>query len=159
MKIVRLNRRGQIGPMSLEDIFPMVIAVIIIFVFIAFIFSIVGDILAQRQTEAMHSTALGISRIVVSKSVFIYGGNEGLFDSSKLDEYAYFYEDIAALYGVAGHNLSITVRDLEDTYRKWEYAPNTVSENSVTIALPVAIRYSVDVVHAGLLEVKVWKEK
>jgi hypothetical protein len=145
--------------MSLEDIFPMVIAIIIIFVFIAFIFSIVGDILTQRQTEEMHSTALGISRIVVSKSVFVYGGNEGLFDSGKLDEYAFKYEDLVSLYGVAGRNLSLTVRDLEDTNRKWEYTPNSESDNSVTIALPIAIRYSVDVVHAGLLEVKVWKEK
>jgi hypothetical protein len=102
---------------------------------------------------------LGISRIVVSKSVFVYGGNEGLFDSSKLGEYAYYYDDLAAMYGVAGHNLSITVRDLDDTNNKWEYKPNSVPDNSVTIALPIAIRYSVDVVHAGLLEVRIWREK
>ena len=156
---VGLRNRGQVGPMSLEDIFPMMIAVIILFVFIAFIFNVVGGNLSQRNAEALHSTSLGISHILLSRSVFVYQGKEGLFDSTSLDDYAFRYPELSSKYGVAGHNISIKVSDLEDPARKWVYEPATVEQNSVALSFPVAIRYSVDEVHSGLLEVRVWRTK
>ena len=153
----RLGRRGQIGPMSLEDIFPMLAAIIIVFIFIAYIYGIVAGNLEQRRVEAGYGAAMGLSDELYSKSVFIYGNKSGLFDSRRLDQYAGDYPDLATLYGITGYGFSVEVQDLTEPARRWSFAPEKIGTNAPEIAYPVAIRYSADKVDEGLLKVKVWK--
>jgi hypothetical protein len=153
----RLGRRGQIGPMSLEDIFPMLAAIIIVFIFIAYVYGIVAGNLEQRRVEAAYGGAVGLSDELYSKSVFVYSNKSGLFDSNRLDQYAGDYPGLAAMYGITGYDFSIEVQDLIEPARQWTFTPEKAGTNGAEIAYPVAIRYSAGKIDTGLLKVSVWK--
>lgn len=154
-----LNKKGQVGPMSLEDIFPMVVVIIIVFVFIAMIFNVVGSHLEQRSVEAMHGIAVELLHVLCgSQSSLVYGGNRGLLDSNKLDHALLNNPDLNQVYGITGYRFSMEVDDLVETERKWNYTPADINENAVMIASPVAIRYREDRVHEGLIKIQVWRK-
>jgi hypothetical protein len=155
---MKTGRKGQIGPMALEDIFPMTIAIIAVFIFIAYVYSTVGSGLSNRNAESTYRIANDISDILYSRGAFIYGNDSGLFDSGKLDEYVGSYSDLQTEYGVTGYGFSITVRDLRETGRKWDYSSAVKGNNAPIASTPVAIRYSADKVNEGVLEVCVWKK-
>jgi len=150
------NTRGQIGPMSLEDIYPMAMAFIIVFVFLAYIFSTVSGNLQQKGSESEYRAAIELSEVLASRSVFVYGKKPGLMDAGKLDEYSHLYEELVVLYGLPGYGFSIEVRDLADESRTWVFGPESLND-PVVLSTPVAVRYRVDLVHEGLLYVKVWR--
>jgi len=143
--------------MSLEDIFPMLVAIIVLFVFIAFVYGIVGNNLEQRRVEATYETAVSLSDTLYSRSVFVYANKSGLFDSSKLDEYSSLYDELSSMYGVAGYGFSIEVNDLAEPARHWTYAPDKIGANAPEIAYPVAVRYSAGKINEGMLKVRVWR--
>jgi len=152
------GRKGQIGPMALEDIFPMTIAIIAVFIFMAYVYFTVGNGLSNRNAESTYRIANDISDILYSRGAFIYGNDSGLFDSGKLDDSFGSYLDLDTDYGISGYGFSITVRDLRETERKWEYSSAVAGINAPVASTPIAIRYSADKVNEGVLEVCVWKK-
>jgi len=150
----RIGNSGQIGPMSLEDIFPMTVVIIIVFVFIALVFNALGGHLERRGTESTQKMAIELSRILCSRSDLIYSGKAGLLDSRKLTSTT--YGDLSAAYNVTGYGFSIEIEDLR-TGAKWTYRPADIKENTASKASPVAIRYSADSIHEGLMKVAVWR--
>lgn len=155
---MKTGRKGQIGPMALEDIFPMTIAIVAVFIFIAYVYSTIGNGLSNRNAESTYQMANDISDILYSRGVFLYGNESGLFDSGKLDEYAGSYSDLETAYGASGYGFSITVLDLRETERKWDYSLAATGINAPVASTPIAIRYSAGKVNEGLLEVCVWKK-
>jgi hypothetical protein len=155
---MKTGKKGQIGPMALEDIFPMTIAVIAIFIFIAYVYSTVGNGISNRNAESTYRVANDISDILYSRGVFIYGNDSGLFDSGKLDEYVGSYSDLETAYSVPGYGFSITVRDLRETERRWDCSPAAIGVNAPISSTPIAIRYTAEKVNEGVLEVSVWKK-
>ena len=148
--------------MSLEDIFPMVVVIIIVFVFIAMIFNVIGNHLEQRRVEAMQGVAVELSHMLCSsQSSLVYGNNRGLLYATKLDN-ALATPDLNQVYNITGYRFSMEVEDLVNTQWGWNYTPDDVNENAVMIASPVAIHsdyaaYGVQV-HEGLMKIRVWKE-
>lgn len=160
MKKIRLNRigrKGQLGPISLENIFPMVLAIIILFVFTTIIFKSIATSLEERNIESMHETGLNLMRVMHSKSVFVYGSQPGLLEKEKLDEYLTRYDELVNLYGTTGYSFEMEVSDLDEEGNNWVFTAGPREGNSVTVATPVAIRYDVDKVHSGLLKIMVWR--
>ena len=148
-----MNNKGQIGPMSLEDIFPMLVAIIISFVFVAYLYTIIGQMLEQRSVEAMQRKALDLTEILVSRSPFVFDAKKCLFDSDQLDSYD--YSIINQDYGAKGYVVGVEVQDLQ-TGKIWS-APLESGENAPVVGSPVAIRYSQDEVHEGLLKVRIMR--
>lgn len=155
---MKTGRKGQIGPMALEDIFPMTVAIIAVFLFIAYIYSAVGNGLEGSRAVSSHRISGEIASVLYSRGPFLYGNDSGLFDSDKLDACIGFYPDLEADYGVSAYGFSATVRDLRETERRWDYSPASPGINSVVASAPVAIRYSADRINEGVLEVRVWKK-
>jgi hypothetical protein len=145
------DNKGQIGPMSLEDLFPMLVAIIISFVFVAYLYTIIGQMLEQRSIEAMQRKALDLSEILVSRSPFVFDGKKCLFDREQLDSYN--YSKINQDYGAKGYIIGVEIKDLQ-TETVWPYALES-GGNAPVVGSPVAIRYSQDDVHEGLLKVRI----
>ena len=148
-----MNNKGQIGPMSLEDIFPMLVAIIISFVFVAYLYSIVGQMLESRSVEAMQRKALDLTEILVSRSPFVFDGKKCLFDRDQLDSYD--YSKINQDYGAKGYVVGVEVQDLQ-TGKIWPDALES-GGNAPVVGSPVAIRYSQDEVHEGLIRVRIMR--
>jgi hypothetical protein len=148
-----MNNNAQIGPMSLEDIFPMLVAIIISFVFVAYLYTTVGQMLESRSIEAMQRKALDLSEILVSRSPFVFDGKKCLFDHGQLDSYD--YSKINRDYGAKGYVISLEVQDLQ-TGQIWPSALES-GGNAPVVGSPVAIRYSQDDVHEGLLKVRIMR--
>ena len=148
-----MNNKGQIGPMSLEDIFPMLVAIIISFVFVAYLYTIIGQMLESRSVEAMQRKALDLTEILVSRSPFVFDGKKCLFDSDQLDSYD--YSKINQDYGAKGYVVGVEVQDLQ-TDKIWPAALES-GGNAPVVGSPVAIRYSQDEVHEGLLKVRIMR--
>ncbi|MBN2251924.1 MAG: hypothetical protein JW724_07610 [Candidatus Altiarchaeota archaeon] len=151
----KINSKGQIGPMSLEDLLPIAIVSIIIFIYIAAIAGSVSGHLQQRSAGTSQDIAAQLSVLLESRSILVHEGNKGLLDAGRLD--AITYEELSSLYGFTGYNHSVEVEDLA-AGSKWTYEPGKVKENMASVATPVAIRYSPDTVREGLLKVRVWRK-
>lgn len=148
-----MNKKGQIGPMALEDIFPMLVAIIISFIFVAYLYALVGQMLEQRSVEAMQRKAMDVAGILVSRSPLVFEGRKCLLDSGKLDSYD--YSNVNRDYGAKGYVIGIEINDLA-TGKIW---PGVLESggNAPIASYPVAIRYSQDAVHAGLLKVRIMR--
>jgi len=146
-----LDKKGLVGPMSLEDIFPMLVAIIISFVFVAYLYTLMGQMLEQRSVEAMQRKALDLSEILISRSPLVFEGKKCLLDSTQLDSYD--YSKINEDYGAKGYIVGVEVRDLQNG-KIWPAALES-GGNAPVVGSPVAIRYSQDDVHEGLLKVRI----
>lgn len=149
-----IGDKGQIGPSSLEDIFPMVIAFIMLFTLIAALYLIIAGQLEQRSSEAAQNIAHQTALLIKTKSPLIYGGEQGLLDAGTFGSFS--YERLNASYGVTGYFFSAEIKDLVSG-RGWIYAPHETGQNTFSLSSPVAIRYSEDTIHEGLLIVRVWR--
>ncbi len=151
-----MKNKGQVGPFSLEVLFPMVIAIIIISVFIVFTLSTTMGNLKQRKYEEMHNAAENTASVLYSKSIFVYGNNPGLFAIEQLDGIT--CEKLNSMYATTGYTYTIEIMDTsDDTLISAPSCPNT-KEDLTAIATPIAIRYSEDNVHTGTLKVKIWQK-
>jgi len=150
------DNKGQIGPMSLEDILPLTLAVIITFTFIAFTFQTTGDNLSHRREAATYEVGRNLLTVLSGNSVLVYAGNAGLLNVSALEKNT--YGDLEELYSSPGYGFSIEVEDLSDSQRNWEYLAPDRKENRIIVSSQTAIRYPTGEKHIGILKVSVWKK-
>lgn len=152
---MRMNGRGQIGPMSLEDFFPMVIAFIMTFVLIATVYIITAGHLEQRGIESAHKIARETAQLIRTNGLLVYGIRPALLDADRISKAT--YEELNDTYGTIGYSFSVQIEDLV-TGTAWDYEPGGTDQNTASATIPIAIRYSNDTVHEGILSVWVWRK-
>lgn len=149
------KNRGQVGPFSLEVLFPTVIALIIIFVFIAATLTVVMKNLEQRRAEATYKAAQNTVSVLYSRSRFLYGNNPGLFAKENMGRIT--CEELNKQYGVTGYTYTLEITDTTDDISILQSSCPNPGKDTTALATPIAIRYSEDKIHTGTLNVKIWK--
>lgn len=144
------SRKGQIGPMALEDIPSLTIMLMMTMIFIVLIFKIVGGYLETNRAVDMYGGAVELSNVLKSKSELVYEGQYGVLDESKFDGF------ILDNYKLAEYNCSIEIKNLKNNEvlisKKIPEGINVISSVS-----PVAIYRTNGEVHEGLLSVYMWR--
>ncbi len=154
MHRIHLLNRGQIGPFSLEVLFPMIIAVIITFAFIALIMGSVMQNLEERQAEATHKTAADLLEVLSGRSILTYANTSQLLDYGAITKTT-TCEDLKQ-YCPTAYNYSIQIYDL--TANTIELQCGSTPENALALAAPVAILRAAGNVSAGEIKVWVWRQ-
>lgn len=149
----KINNLGQIGPTSLEDLFPMVVAIIITFILIAFVYEIMGGILEQRNIESMHNAAANLMQVLTDKSPYVYEKTPKILDANAIK--------CSNLEGInlTGYEYGVEIYDLKENTLLMECNNLAPTENAPSIASPVAIRHSEDQINRGLLKITIWRTK
>lgn len=150
---MRLDSRGQVGPFSLEGLFMIVVVLVVVFVYIASIYTIYQHHLEYRRVEACYRTALELSNSLSSEGVLVHDNMSGLLDGSSLNSFD--WGGINSSYGVPGYVMGVEVRDLI-TNQTW-HTPTLEGSNVFSVARPVSVFYGVGDVHEGLLFVRLVK--
>jgi hypothetical protein len=151
---MKASNKGQVGPFSLEVLFPMFIAVMLSFAFIALIFSSVTKNLKERNAETTHRTAADLLQVLSGRSILTYANTPQLLDYASIQNTT--CEDLYE-YCPTAYNCSIQIYDLREDITELDCG--TPNENAVALAAPVAILYSADNVGAGEIKVWVWRQR
>ncbi|MFZ2456179.1 MAG: hypothetical protein WAX07_06860 [Candidatus Altiarchaeia archaeon] len=151
MPAPRILNRGQIGPFSFEVLFPLVIALIITFVFITLTFSSVMRNLQEREAQVTHKTAADLLEVLSKKSSLTHANTPQLLDYEAIQKTT--CEELY-LYCPAAYNCSIQI--IEAGESKTCGGP---AENAVALDMPVAILHKIDDIRSGKIKTWVWRQK
>ena len=147
------NKRGQIGPVSLEDIPALTIMLIMTMILMVLIFKIVGGYLETNRAVDMHTSAVEMSNIIESKSTIVYGAWAGALDESKFSSFN------LSNYGFIEYECMVEIEDLRDNkkFGPWGTSPPD-TKNIISSVSPVAVHRNDSGVHEGLLKVYIWRK-
>jgi uncharacterized protein (UPF0333 family) len=149
---MKSSNKGQIGPFSLEVLFPLVMAVIVLTLFVAYLIVMTKNQVEQRSVESTHDAALNMLQVLGEGSVLRHANTSGLLDYSSLSC------DNVEKYSITGYNYSVEVYDLKDGQNiRCGADPGNIT--SSRLAAPVAIFYERDRIHSGLITVQVWRKR
>lgn len=144
------SRKGQIGPMALEDIPSLTIMLMMTMIFIVLIFKIVGGYLETNRAVDMYDSAVELSNVLKSKSELVYEGQYGVLDESKFGGF-----DLDN-YKLAEYECSVEIKDLKNN--EVLISKNIPDEiNVISSISTVAIYRTRGDVNEGLLSVYMWR--
>ena len=147
-KIIK-SRKGQIGPMSLEDIPSLTIMLMMTMIFIVLIFKVVGGYLETNRAVDMYMSANEILNIIESKSTLVSEGRVGYLDTSN----SFNLND----YKLVEYECRVEIKNANDNSPLYSRGPPKPDETTISASSPVAVIHNGGV-YVGVLTVIVWQD-
>ncbi|MFZ2455777.1 MAG: hypothetical protein WAX07_04820 [Candidatus Altiarchaeia archaeon] len=147
------TKKGQIGPFSLDVLFPLIIAIIVMSLFVAYMLTLTKNQLEQRSVESTHDAALNLLEVLADGSVLLHANTPGLLDNSLLSC------DNVKKYPLTGYNYTVEVYDLKEKKTMLKCGTDPGDITAPLIATPIAIFYERDKIHSGLIKVQAWRKR
>jgi hypothetical protein len=144
---------GQIGPFSLDVLFPLLMALIIMSLFVAFMLTLTKNQLEHRSAESTHDAALNLLEVLADASTLLHANTPGLLDNGLLS-----CENVEK-YPLTGYNYTVEVYDLKEKKTMLKCGTDPGNTTAPLIATPIAIFYERDKIHSGLIKVQAWRKR
>jgi len=148
------SRKGQIGPMSLEDIPSLTIMLMMTMIFIVLIFKIVGGYLEVNRAADMHNSAVELANILETKSELVYVDNSGVRVEGELDPAKFSSFDLNK-YLLAEYETGIQIKDVEtDQILLTQSTSSPVPDERIVVNSPCSLSNG----HFCLMKITIWRE-